>query len=68
MNNPEVGELIKPVSYDLPEHMVTITEMDLSQMAGRTNSGLGSNSEQQMQEQSARTASASKQKKRNKRN
>lgn len=51
MNNPEAAELLQPVSYDLPEHVVTITEMDLSEMAGRTNSGLGSNSEQQMREQ-----------------
>ena len=55
INNPEVGELIKPVNYDLPEHVVTITEMDLSQMAGMTNSGLGSNNEQQMREQAERT-------------
>lgn len=64
MNNPEAAELLQPVSYDLPEHVVTITEMDLSEMAGRTNSGLGSNSEQQMREQlqSPRTG-PSKQKK-----
>lgn len=71
MNNPEAGELIQPVNYDLPEHVVTITEMDLNQMAGRTNSGLGSNNEQQMREQlqSPRTgSSSSKQKRTRKRN
>lgn len=50
MNNPELSDLIKPVNLDLPEHLVTITEMDLSQMARLTNSGLGSNNEEQMKQ------------------
>ena len=67
LNNPEAEELIKPVNYDLPEHVVTITEMDLNQMAGMTNSGLGSNNEQQMREQleSVRLPSSSSKQKRN---
>jgi hypothetical protein len=51
MKNPEFSDLIKPVNYELPEHTVTITEMNLNELAGLTNSSLGCNSEKQMKEQ-----------------
>ena len=46
--NPEFNELIKPINYELPEHVVTITEMNLNELAGLTNSSLGTNNVEQM--------------------